>query len=673
MNQTDLPDFSTIDIPALPAQLATLLENYRERVEALLQQGGVYSWQNLMAPLEDIDDDLHKFWSPVTHLNAVRNSEELRTAYDACIPQLTTYHSEIGQNKALFEAVQSLAESEEFASLDLAQKQAIRHTLRDFRLSGVALPESGRKRFAKIQQRLSELSTKFSNNVLDATDGWEKLVTDDSEMAGIPGMDKQAFMQQAQSKGKTGYLLTLQAPCYLSVMQYADNRRLRYEMCRAYGTRASDQGPNAGALDNSLLMVEILQLREEMAALLGFANYAELSLEPKMAESPARVLEFLNDLVVATRPQGEQDLAQLASFAAEMGCEDLQAWDVPYYGEKLRQRDYSLSQEELRAYFPADKVVDGLFNISSRLFGITFEPENDVDLWYQDVDCYKVIKDGEPIAFCYTDLYARAKKRGGAWLAKYCGRRRTADGIQRPVAFVSCNFAPPTNDTPALLTHNEVTTLFHEFGHALHHMATEIDVLSVAGISGVAWDAVELPSQFLENWCWQRESIPLISQHYQSGDALPDELLEKMLAARNFQSAMQMLRQLEFALFDLKLHMQPAPQSPEEIQSLLDGVREQVAVVNPPEFNRFQHGFGHIFAGGYAAGYYSYKWAEVLSADAFSLFEEEGVMNDRTGLKFREAILEKGGSEEALDLFVAFRGREPSQDALLRHSGIGAR
>ena len=377
-------------------------------------------------------------------------------------------------------------------------------------------------------------------------------------------------------------------------------------------------------------------------------------------------------LVLAGKSQGEGEFTQLQRFAEDDGCADLQAWDVPYYSEKLRQRDYDISQEALRPYFPAAKVIDGLFEIAGRLFGIELEVFADVDLWHPDAQCYRVLKDGKPIAVCYLDLYARAKKRGGAWMADYCGRRRTEQGTQLPVAFLTCNFAPPTNDTPALLTHNEVTTLFHEFGHGLHHMLTEIDVLSVSGIHGVAWDAVELPSQFLENWCWQRESIPLISGHYETDDPLPDELLEKMLAARNFQSAMQMLRQLEFALFDLGLHMQPAPRSANDIQQLLDEVRTQVEVVKAPAFNRFQHGFGHIFSGGYAAGYYSYKWAEVLSADAFSLFEEEGVMNDKTGRKFREAILEKGGSEEALDLFVAYRGREPSPEALLRHSGIRA-
>ncbi|HLS99025.1 MAG: M3 family metallopeptidase [Porticoccaceae bacterium] len=670
MTPPDLPRFSDIDIGKLPQQLAALLDDSRQRVASLLAAPPPFTWDNLMAPLEAIDDRLEKFWSPVAHLNGVMNSDELRAAYDACIPLLTAWHSEMGQNRPLFEAVQSLADSPAFAALGRPRQQAVRHMLRDFRLSGVALPEAERQRFAAIEQRLSELATKFSNNVLDATDGWEKYLEDESALAGIPDSALAGFRQQAKAQGKEGYRLTLAVPAYLPVMQYADNRALRRELYEAYATRASDQGPGAGRWDNSALMVEILQLREEMARLLGFANYAELSLAPKMAESPAQVEDFLVNLVAAAKPQGEAEVAEVRRFAGELGCADPEAWDIPYYSEKLRERDYALNQEQLRPYFPANRVIEGLFAITGQLFGIRFEPREAVDLWHPDARCYSVLRDGAPIAVCYLDLYARAKKRGGAWMADYCGRRRTDVGTQLPVAFLTCNFTPPTGDRPALLTHDEVTTLFHEFGHGLHHMLTEIDVLKVAGINGVAWDAVELPSQFLENWCWQRESIPLISGHFETGEPLPGELLDKMLAARNFQSAMQMLRQLEFALFDLRLHSAPAPASGDDIQRLLDGVRAQVAVLRPPAFNRFQHGFGHIFAGGYAAGYYSYKWAEVLSADAFSLFEEEGVMNGETGRKFHDAILARGGSEDALDLFVAFRGREPDQAALLRHSGI---
>ncbi len=665
-----LPAFNNISIPDLPAQLEALLDQCRQRVDQLVKQPPPFTWDNLMVPLEELDDRIEKFWSPVSHLNGVMNSDELRQAYEACLPRLTAYQSEMGQNRALYDAVKSLADREDFATLDRARQQAIHHILRDFRLSGVALEKAKRERFSDIKQRLSELSTRFSNNVLDATDSWEKWIEDKNQLAGLPETALENYREQAEAKDGKGYRLTLDIPSFLPVMQYAHNRPLRRELYEAFSTRASDQGPQAGQWDNSDNMVEILQLREEKAKLLGFANYAELSLQPKMAENPQQVLDFLEDLADAARPRGEKDLAQLKAFAAEQGCDPLEAWDIPYYSEQLRQRDYAISQEQLRPYFPADKVIDGLFTVTGKLFGLGFEPRTDVDLWHPDARCYSVLKDGEPIATCYMDLYARAKKRGGAWMADYCGRRRTGDGVQQPVAFLTCNFSPPTRDRPALLSHDEVTTLFHEFGHGLHHMLTEVEVLPVAGINGVAWDAVELPSQFLENWCWQREAIPLISGHYQTGEPLPGDLLDKMLAARNFQAGMQMLRQIEFSLFDLRLHMQPAPQEPGEIQSVLDQVRQQVAVVKPPSFNRFQHSFAHIFAGGYAAGYYSYKWAEVLSADAFSLFEEQGVMSEQAGRRFRDEILSKGGSEEAMTLFVNFRGREPSQEALLRHNGI---
>lgn len=670
MNASNLPSFSQINIETLPQSLQALLNENRQQISVLLEQPLPYNWDNLLYPLEALDDRLDKFWSPVSHLNGVMNSDELRKVYEQCIPLLTAYYSELGQNRALYDAVLSVAEGEDYSRLSQPKKQAIRHMLRDFELSGVALDNDKRARFTEIEQKLSELATRFSNNVLDATDGWEKIVEDEAELAGIPNSALQQYRQQAEAQGKAGYRLTLNIPSYLPVMQYADNRELRRELYEAFSTRASDQGPQAGQWNNGEVMVEILQLRQEMAQLLGFANYAELSLQPKMAESPEQVVEFLQNLVASSKGQAEAELAQVKSFAAESGCQDIQAWDIPYYSEKLRERDYAISQEQLRPYFPAQKVIDGLFDITGKLFGLSFEPVTEADLWHADAQCYGVLRDGTQIATCFMDLYARAKKRGGAWMADYCGKRQSEQGLQQPVAFLTCNFSPPTGDKPALLTHDEVTTLFHEFGHGLHHMLTEVDVLKVSGIHGVAWDAVELPSQFLENWCWQRESIPLISAHYESGEPLPDELLDKMLAARNFQSAMQMLRQLEFALFDLRLHMAAAPTDTSGIQRILDDVRAEVAVTTPPAFNRFQNGFSHIFAGGYAAGYYSYKWAEVLSADAFSLFEEEGVMNDQTGRKFREAILEKGGSEEALDLFVSFRGREPSEDALLRHSGI---
>lgn len=670
MRPASLPNFTDIDIPTLPQRLESLLNDHRARIAQLVSQPRQHDWQSLMAPLEELDDRLSKFWSPVSHLNGVMNSERLRKAYDVCIPLLTSYYSDLGQNQELYKAVSDLASSPAFADLDQAQRQAVNHMLRDFRLSGVALEEPERQRYTAIQQRLSELSTTFSNNVLDATDGWEKWIADERTLAGVPETALQHYRQQAETKGRAGFRLSLDIPAYLPVLQYADDRELRRELYEANATRASELGPNAHQWDNGPLMVEILALRAELAQLLGFGNYAELSLEPKMAESPQQVLDFLEELARAAKPQAEQELAELQAFAAEQGCSKLEAWDVAYYSEKLREQSYAISQEQLRPYFPIGVVMEGLFTIAERLFGLSFQPEHNIDLWHPDARCYRVLKDGQPTAHFYTDLYAREKKRGGAWMADYCGRRRTDDGIQQPVAFLVCNFTPPTNDRPALLTHNEVLTLFHEFGHGIHHMLTEIDVLPVSGIHGVAWDAVELPSQFLENWCWEREAIPLLSGHYQSGDPLPEELLERMLAARNFQSGMTTVRQLEFALFDLKLHMLPAPVDTGHIQRLINQVREQVAVIIPPDFHRFQNSFSHIFSGGYAAGYYSYKWAEVLSADAFSLFEEQGVMNPETGRRFRDEILAKGGSEDAMTLFVNFRGRAPSQEALLRHSGI---
>jgi oligopeptidase A len=491
----------------------------------------------------------------------------------------------------------------------------------------------------------------------------------------VPDAAVQMYRQAAQSRSLDGYVITLDAPSYLPVMQYADDRDLRRELYEAYTTRASEQGPNAGRWDNSALMEQILAARHELARLLDFNNYADYSLATKMAENTDEVLDFLNDLAVRSRALAQQDYRELAAFAAQdLAIADLQAWDVPYASEKLRLARYALSQEELRPYFPAPKVIEGLFTIVGRLFGVQFVVDNTIATWHADVQVFKVQRDGNIIARCYLDLYARAGKRGGAWMDNCRSRRRSRDGsLQLPVAFLTCNFTPPSAAQPSLLTHSEVTTLFHEFGHGLHHMLTQIDVMPVSGINGVAWDAVELPSQFLENWCWEPDAIPLISGHYQTGEPLPQMLLDKMLAAKNFQSGLFMMRQLEFALFDFKLHRDYNAAQPQPIQQVLDEVRRAVAVYQLPAFNRFQHSFTHIFAGGYAAGYYSYKWAEVLSADAFAAFEEEGIFNRDTGQRFLHEILERGGAREPMTLFVAFRGRKPAVDALLRHCGIGAK
>ncbi|MBY4676509.1 oligopeptidase A [Marinobacterium arenosum] len=666
-----LPPFAAIKPADVEPAVDQLLAENRQTLARLLEELEQPDWGSLIAPLEEMNDTLAKAWSPVSHMNAVVNSDELRDAYNACLPKLSQYWTELGQHKGLYRAIKTIHDSEGFSRLSVPQQKVIEDHLRDFRLSGIALPDKEQQRYGELKQRLSELTTKFAENVLDATGGWQKQIEDESELAGLPPMALAAARQLAEAKGLEGWLLTLDFPSYLAVMTHADNRELRREVYEAFSTRASDRGPQAGQWDNSAIMEEILTLRQELAKLLGFANYAEYSLETKMAESPQQVLGFLTDLAHKSRKVAQHDLDELTAFARDQhGIDQLNAWDLPYYGEKLKHAKYEVSQEALRPYFPLPKVLDGLFQVAGRLFDVQFKEVEQFDSWHQDARLFEVHRDGELIARFYLDTYARDKKRGGAWMDDCRVRRRLDDGsLQLPVAYLVCNFSSPVGEDPALLTHDEVTTLFHEFGHGLHHMLTRIEQADVSGINGVAWDAVELPSQFLENWCWEPEALSLISGHYQSGEPLPQDLLDKMLAAKNFQSGMMMVRQLEFALFDFRLHMEYEA-GKTDIQKLLDQVRAEVAVVIPPEFNRFQHGFSHIFAGGYAAGYYSYKWAEVLSADAFSRFEEEGIFNRQTGADFRHSILEQGGSREPMALFVEFRGREPQVDALLRHSGI---
>ncbi|MGJ8686803.1 MAG: M3 family metallopeptidase [Spongiibacteraceae bacterium] len=671
MNRDTLPVFSTLNPKNMPQQCQQIVDKARGVVKQLLAVEEEASWQNLMAPLEDVDDELGQFMAPLSHLHGVLNSDAWRDAYSQCLPILTAYSSEMGQNRPLYQRVEALAGSAQYHDLSVAQQKVIANVLRDFRLSGVGLEGDQAKRYSEIQQALSERCTRFSNQVLDATDGWEKIVEDRAHLAGVPDMVLENLHEAAVTKGKKGYRLGLDLPSYLPIMQYAEDRELREELYRAYVSRASNIGPDAGKWDNGPLMEDILQLRQEKAALLGFAHFADYSLATKMAESSQQVIDFLCDLAETSRDVAEQDYRALCDYAAERGVAELAAWDIPYFSEQLKEQTYQVSQERLRPYFPIQKVIDGLFQVSSQLFNIEISSKSDADLWHEDAQCYQISRDGKELAYFYFDLYARQDKRGGAWMADCRGRRVCGDGsIQTPVAFLVCNFSAPTSERPSLLTHNEVTTLFHEFGHGLQHMLTQIDSLNVSGISGVAWDAVELPSQFMENWCWQKEIIPLISGHYQSGEPLPDNLLETLLAARNYQSGMQMLRQIEFALFDFRLHSQTDIHAESQIEALLKAVRDEVAVVYPPAFNRFQNSFSHIFAGGYAAGYYSYKWAEVLSADAFSLFEEEGLIGGSAGDKFRHYILERGGAEDAAVLFEKFRGRAPSNDALLRHSGI---
>ncbi|MGY6040508.1 oligopeptidase A [Aeromonas sp. AE23HZ002T15] len=675
LTMDSLPPFSQIRPEQVQPAVTQAIADCKQKIEDVLARREPHTWDSLIAPLEEVNDRLGRIWSPVSHLNAVQNSEALREAHDACLPLLSEFQTYVGQHEGLYQAYRELAESDDFPLLSGAQRKEIQNTLRDFRLSGIGLSAEAQQRYGEIQARLSELASRFSNNVLDATQGWSKLVTDEAELAGLPASALAAARQMAEHKGQQGWLFTLDIPSYLPVMMYADSRTLRAELYEAFTTRASDQGPNAGKWDNSAIMTELLSLRRELAQLLGFGNYAELSLATKMADRTEQVVGFLTDLAAKSLPQGKAELEEIRAFATEhFGQSELAAWDIPYYAEKLKQHKFSISDEQLRPYFPAGKVVKGLFEVVRRVFGVKVRERLGIDTWYPDVRFYDIF-DGEDElrGSFYLDLYARENKRGGAWMDVCLGRRYRQDGsLQKPVAYLTCNFNGPVDGKPALFTHDEVVTLFHEFGHGIHHMLTQIDVAGVAGINGVAWDAVELPSQFLENWCWESEALAFISGHYETGEPLPADLLEKMLTARNFQAAMQMLRQLEFALFDFRLHQEFDPARAELIPTLLAEVRSQVAVMTPPAFNRFQHSFSHIFAGGYAAGYYSYKWAEVLSADAFSRFEEEGIFNPATGQSFLKNILEKGGSKEPMELFRAFRGREPQVDALLRHSGIAA-
>ena len=668
-----LPPFSAIKPEHVVPAVTQALDDCRAAVERVVAQGAPYSWDNLEQPLAEVGDRLSRLFSPVSHLNSVKNSPELRQAYEQALPLLSEYSTWMGQHEGLYQAYRDLKEGDNFAALDIAQKKAIDNALRDFELSGIGLSKEKQQRYGEIAARLSELGSTYSNNVLDATMGWSKLITDEKALSGMPESALAAAKAQAEAKEQDGWLLTLDIPSYLPVMTYCDNQALREEIYRAYSTRASDQGPNAGKWDNSEVMAEELALRHELAQLLGFASYAEKSLATKMAENPAQVIDFLNGLATRARPQAEQEVAQLRAFAKkEFGVEDLQPWDLTYYGEKQKQHLYTISDEQLRPYFPAQRALDGLFEVVKRIYGITASERHDVDVYHPDVRFFDLFDEsGELRGSFYLDLYAREHKRGGAWMDDCVGQMRKADGtLQKPVAYLTCNFNRPVSGKPALFTHNEVTTLFHEFGHGLHHMLTRIETPGVSGISGVPWDAVELPSQFMENWCWEPEALAFISGHFETGEPLPQDLLEKMLAAKNYQAALFILRQLEFGLFDFRLHAEFDPAKGARILDILKEIKAQVAVVPGPSWGRFPHAFSHIFAGGYAAGYYSYLWADVLAADAYSRFKEEGIFNRETGQSFLDNILTRGGSEEPMELFRRFRGREPQLDAMLEHYGI---
>jgi oligopeptidase A len=666
---TGLPRFEEIKPEHVEPAIEQLLAENRALIARLLDDTAQPTWVGFVLPMEDANERLSRAWGPVGHLNAVMNSPELREVYNATLPKITQYYAELGQNQMLFDKFKALRNSPEFEGLSAARKKIVENELRDFRLGGAELPDAQKARFLQIQERLAELSSRFSDNLLDATNDYSLLIENRAELDGLPDDVLQAAQEAAQAADKSGWLFTLKAPSYMPVMQYAENRSLREKMYRAYGTRASEFGKPEW--DNTGVMDEIIKLRGEEAHLLGFANYGELSLASKMASSPQQVIDFMRELAKRARPFAEKDLAELREFArSELGNLELQSWDVPYFSEKLREQRYAFSEQEVKQYFPEDAVLSGMFKLVETLYGLRIKPSR-APVWHDDVRFFDIRdQQDQLVGQFYLDLYARNSKRGGAWMDDVITRRRKDSGIQTPVAYLNCNFSPPVGNKPALFTHDEVITLFHESGHGLHHLLTEVEDLGVSGINGVEWDAVELPSQFMENFCWEWEVLRGMTRHGDTGKSLPRELFDKMLAAKNFQSGLQTLRQIEFALFDMLMHSNFEAGGGKSILQLLDEVRAEVAVLMPPAFHRFPHSFSHIFSSGYAAGYYSYKWAEVLSADAYSLFEDNGVLNPDVGARFRSEILAMGGSRGAMQSFTAFRGREPSIDALLRHSGL---
>ncbi|MEO7326312.1 MAG: M3 family metallopeptidase [Dokdonella sp.] len=672
-----LPRFSAIRPEHVGPAVDRVLADYRDAIDALLASDAARDFATVLLTGEECEDRLNRVWAPVSHLHGVADSEELRKAYSAAQEKIVEHASELGQNRELYAAVESVAATPAMDVLPRAARTLVEHELRDFKLSGVALEEPARSRFREIANDQARLATEFEEAVLDATDAWSEAITAESGLAGIPESGRATLREYAQEKSQEGWLVTLKQPSVQAVLTYADDRSLRERVYRAYQTRASDEGPNAGNFDNSRRIEGILALRHEAAKLLGFNDAAEESLATKMAPSPDAVFAFLHDLAARAKPVAQRELAELRTFAAdELGIADLQSWDIGYASEKLRERKYALNEEELKPYFALDPVIAGLFAITERVFGITLKQRADVDVWHADVRYYDLVDaNGKVFAGAYLDLFARSGKRGGAWM-DVCvnrfvrGAGRHDGSTQLPVAFLTCNFAPATATAPSLLTHDDVLTLFHEFGHGLHHLLTEVDYPGVAGINGVEWDAVELPSQFMENFGWQREALDLFARHWQTGAALPDELFARMQAARHFHAGLFLVRQLEFALFDFRIHREFDPARGARALEILAEVRDEVAVLHPPQWQRFPHAFTHVFAGGYGAGYYSYLWAEVLSADAFGRFEEAGVFDRATGEAYRKAILSVGGSRPALESFVEFRGREPKPDALLRSYGL---
>ncbi|PJD94433.1 MAG: oligopeptidase A [Legionella sp.] len=669
MHQTALPNFHSIEIDTFPTRLDELLTRHLGHIDQLTNQTHP-TWASLMYPLEEMQNELEKFWSPLSHLHAVANSPALRTCYEACLPKLSAYESALGQNEALYDAVKRI----DPVLLDAAQQKIVSDQLRDFMLSGVALSPEHQKRFEAISTRLSHLTNQFENHVLDAVQDFAYHITDSKRLAGLPQYAIAKAEAMAKEKNLEGWVLGLDHPSFVAVLTYAEDRALRETMYEAFVTRASDQGPSAGRFDNTPVMQEIMTLRFEAARLLGFPNYAALSLDTKMAESSHEVTTFLHDLIARTQQQAKSEFLDLQSWAQQtLQIEDIAPWDVTYLSEKKREAAFSISQEALRAYFPLPKVMSGLFSIIQQLYGMQFEEVTEIDRWHADVSCYRLMdENGEARGYIYMDLFARAKKRGGAWMDSCQSRFKLANGdIQLPIATLTCNFAK--SDEVARLSHDELQTLFHEMGHCLQHVLTQVDYLSASGIHGVEWDAVELPSQFFENWCWEALPLQMLTAHEQTQEPLPFDVFQQLVAAKNFQSAMAMTRQLEFSLFDFRLHEEFNLDSDAQlISAILKDIRANMAVVPVVPYNRFQHSFTHVFAGGYAAGYYSYIWAEVLSSDAFARFEEDGIFDAKAGRDFLHQILEVGGAKKAADAYVAFRGRMPTVDALLRHNGIHA-
>ncbi|MDX1901283.1 MAG: M3 family metallopeptidase [Gammaproteobacteria bacterium] len=669
---SQFPRFSEIKPESFETRLSDLLSAQERSLNQLLEQKH-FTWENLMQPLAMMSMELHNLWSPFSHLHAVKESDALRAAYNVCLAKLTQHQIEFMHNEKLHQAVKSISESKGFAALDLPQKKVIEDLLTDLHLSGSDLPPHEKKEFAELEKQLSQLTTQFEENILDATDHFKFHITNEKRLRGLPKQTIELAAQCAKRHNQTGWLLTLDAPCYVAVMQHAEDRDLRQHIYKAYVTRASDQGPTAGEFDNSQVMKKIMNVRHHMAKLLGFKNYADYVLTKRMAKTTTEVFTFLHNLAKRTKPFAEEEMLELREFARDFEDRDsLEAWDIAYYSEKLRQKHFVFSHEELRPWFVAEKVVDGMFQFIQKLLGITITEQKNPDVWDPTVRFFVIHDASKHLrGYFYTDLYARPHKRSGAWMDDCRERQiRTDKTLQYPVAFLNCNFTPPIDQQPSLLTHEEVQTLFHEFGHCLHHLLTQVNEAAVAGIHGVPWDAVEFPSQLFENWCWHWDTIQMISSHVKTGEPLPMELFQKLVAAKNFQSAMQMARQLQFALFDFRLHTEWDATKSNQIQTILDEVRSEISVTPTPQFNRFQHSFSHIFAGGYAAGYYSYKWAEVLSSDAFSLFEEKGIFNPEVGQSLLNNILEQGGVVDPMTLFIAFRGRPPTVDALLRHCGL---